>query len=259
MKIAQPGDGRRPDQRRVAGEHQNIFILLNVVARAHDGVTCAALFCLKNEFHAGVRDGGADLVRLMTYDHINIVRGNDLHGRSDHVRQQRLAANVMKNFCALGFEPGPFAGRHDYDSEAGGPFIREHHRTSYLIESSEILVIAVTAVIGRSRVIGGLKGTVSGFQILAITAILAILAICSYAPVWLFTSSWLLRVARRRSSSQRRSVAWRAKWSSSTKFPVMQRTPSASIAAQSHSTCCACSSAYRSNIAAETGVEFTKA
>jgi hypothetical protein len=36
------------------------------------------------------------------------------------VRQQRLASNLMKNFCAFGPKPGAFARRHDHN----GKFVR---------------------------------------------------------------------------------------------------------------------------------------
>jgi hypothetical protein len=88
-----------------------------LLAGAHDGVSGAALLSLQNELDAQRLDSGAHLFRLMAHDDIDVFGRNDLLGCFDNMRQQRLACYLMKHFGALGFKPGAFSRRHDYDGK----------------------------------------------------------------------------------------------------------------------------------------------
>ena len=46
--------------------------------------------------------------------------GDDLLRSLDHVRQQRLAGDLMQHFGAFGLETRAFARGHDHDGEVAG-------------------------------------------------------------------------------------------------------------------------------------------
>src|ERR1041385_209256 len=117
MKVAHLGNGFRADQRHVSRKHQDVAVSGNVLTGAHDGMAGAALFGLQNKLYAHGRDRGAYAFRLMADDHVNMFSRDNLLRRLDHMRQQRLAANLMQYLGAFRLEPGAFAGSHDYDCE----------------------------------------------------------------------------------------------------------------------------------------------
>jgi len=56
----------------------------------------------------------------MTNDCVHILCRKDLRCGRDHMRQQRLAANLVQDFGAPGFKPGTFAGGHDHNGQMMG-------------------------------------------------------------------------------------------------------------------------------------------
>src|SRR5271170_1494993 len=78
MKIPHLCDGLWPDQRRVAGKHQQCVIRFYRIARGLDSVSSSALLFLEHELDAGRGDSGFDSPGLVADDHEDILRGNDL-------------------------------------------------------------------------------------------------------------------------------------------------------------------------------------
>ena len=79
MQIADASDGLRPDQRHIAGEHQQM--LRKRLAREREvrldhlhGVAGAALLLLQHELHAGGRDGGLHALGLVADDAVDVLR-----------------------------------------------------------------------------------------------------------------------------------------------------------------------------------------
>jgi hypothetical protein len=60
VKLPEPLDGLRPDERHVAREHQNVLVAGDGLARALDGVAGAALLGLLDETNAGGGHRGLD-------------------------------------------------------------------------------------------------------------------------------------------------------------------------------------------------------
>ena len=73
---------------------------------------------LKHESDAGGGHRVADAIGFMADDGVDIFGGNYFRGGRDYVCQQRLAADFVQHFRVLGFQPGPFARRHDGDGDA---------------------------------------------------------------------------------------------------------------------------------------------
>src|SRR5215470_12902942 len=92
-------------------------MLLDLFARAHDGVPRALLWLLNNEMNACVLHSSADFLCLVADDDVNFFDGNNTPGAFNDVRQQRLAANLVQNFCAFGVKPCTLAGSHDDNRE----------------------------------------------------------------------------------------------------------------------------------------------
>ena len=119
MEVEQLGDGLGRDLRSVAGENDDMVVGGECWLRDHQSVAGAALLGLQNEIDAGVGDGGADAVGLVTDDGEDIAGRNHARGGGDDVRQQRLAADFMQNFRKLRLEPRAFPGGHDGDGDVG--------------------------------------------------------------------------------------------------------------------------------------------
>ena len=113
MKAPKPRDSLGADQRRVAGEHQNVLVAGDGLAGALDGVAGAALLCLFNEANARGGHRGLHPLRLVANDDENPARLHDAAGGGDDVRQQRLAADLVQHLGPLRLEPGSLARRHD--------------------------------------------------------------------------------------------------------------------------------------------------
>ena len=118
VKVSQLANGFRSDQRRVAREHNHRVVVCQRWARAQERVTGAALRLLQHELDAGVLNRLADALSLVADDSEDVCRGDDLLRRCDHVRQQRLASDLVKDFGMLRFQPRALASGHDRD---GGP------------------------------------------------------------------------------------------------------------------------------------------
>lgn len=101
MKIAQLANGFRSDERSISGEHDDLVVVRQRFARAHERVSGAALWILHYELDAGVLDRLADALGFVTDDCVDVGGGNDLLRGSDHVRQQRLASDLMQDFGKL--------------------------------------------------------------------------------------------------------------------------------------------------------------
>jgi hypothetical protein len=78
----------------------------------------AALFRLVDKADSRGRDGGFDSTGLMADDGVDVFRAGDAARRSDDVKQQRLAANFVKDLGATGVETGSLACGHDDDGES---------------------------------------------------------------------------------------------------------------------------------------------
>ncbi len=118
VKIADARDGLRRDQRNIARQHQHMLERRQRCARFHHGVTGAALLALQHESDAGGFQRRADLVRLMPDDGEDALRGNHLRRRRHHMRQQRLAANLVQDFGKPRLQPRALAGGEDGNREA---------------------------------------------------------------------------------------------------------------------------------------------
>ena len=103
----------------VAAEHENAVVCRNGLAGALDGMAGAELLGLVNETNAGGLHGGADYLRLMADDGVDVLNGNDAAGGVDDMREKRPAADLMEDLGALGVEPRSLARRHDEDCPLG--------------------------------------------------------------------------------------------------------------------------------------------
>jgi hypothetical protein len=128
MKITQVLDGAGKEQRHITGKHQNVLVSLHLFAGALNGVSGAALICLQDKLHAHGRHHRAHGFRLMADHNVDVSGRRDLQRRGNYVRQQRPAADFVKNLGAFGFEPRAFAGRHDDNGEglAGSHVLLRH-------------------------------------------------------------------------------------------------------------------------------------
>src|SRR5882724_12233573 len=79
----------------------------------------AALFSLKNKSDAAVCDGVLHALRFMADDGKDVLRGDDLFRRINHVLQQRLAANLVKHLGQLRLQARAFAGSENRHCKAG--------------------------------------------------------------------------------------------------------------------------------------------
>ena len=101
----------------VAVKHNHLVVGRQGIARNHQGVAGAFLRFLLDKFHAGVSDGLAHSVGLMTDDGVDIVRRDDLGRGGNHMRQQRLAADFVEHLGMFRFQPRALARSHDGDGE----------------------------------------------------------------------------------------------------------------------------------------------
>jgi hypothetical protein len=101
MKLAKLSNRIGLDQGDIAGKDENAFILADRIAGAHHGMSGAVLFSLDNKIDSCMLDGRAHLLRLVPNHNVNVFGLDDLAGRSNHMRQQRLAAHLMQHFGAL--------------------------------------------------------------------------------------------------------------------------------------------------------------
>src|ERR1700719_5025456 len=98
-------------------------------------MACAALFLLQNEVNSRVGNRLANAVRFMTNNSEYIPGGNHFGGGRDYVCHQWFSADLMQNFRVFGFEPRPFARRHNHDGKARvamwGTGLRFRHSIQY--------------------------------------------------------------------------------------------------------------------------------
>ena len=122
VKLPELLDRLRPDERHIAGKHQNVLVAGDGFACALDGVAGAALLCLLDE--ADARCGHCCLHPLcLVTDHgIDVARSHNLAGGGNHVGQQRLAANLVQHLGPLRLQPRPLARRHDDHGQLCVPF-----------------------------------------------------------------------------------------------------------------------------------------
>ncbi len=73
---------------------------------------------LQNEANSGVGDRLTDAIGFMTDDGVYILHRNNFRGRSDHMRQQRLSADLVQDFRMFGFQARAFARCHNCDGNA---------------------------------------------------------------------------------------------------------------------------------------------
>ena len=120
MKVEQEGDGLGRDLGSIAGENDDVVVVLEGGLSDHEGVSGAALFGLQNKIYAGGGDGGADAVGFVADDGEDIIRRDDTSGGGDDVRKQGLAANFVEDFWQLRFQACAFAGGHDGNGDVRG-------------------------------------------------------------------------------------------------------------------------------------------
>jgi hypothetical protein len=82
----------------------------------------APLLGLFHELHSQCGNGIPYQAGLMSHNHVNIFRWNNLPRRIDHVPYQRLAPDFVQNLWTLAFEPRSFSRSHNYDCELHRPF-----------------------------------------------------------------------------------------------------------------------------------------
>ena len=82
------------------------------------GVAGAALLGLEDELDAGMCDGGADAVGLVTDDAVDVVGGDNCFCGGDDVEEESTASDLMEDFGALTLETSAFACGHDGDGES---------------------------------------------------------------------------------------------------------------------------------------------
>ena len=107
------------NERRVAVEDDDQIVGGESLAGDHQRVSGAALFALQHETDAGGGDRVPDAVGFVPDDGIHIGGGNYFGRGRNHVRQQRLAADLMQHLGMLGFQARPFARCQDGDGYAG--------------------------------------------------------------------------------------------------------------------------------------------
>src|SRR5438477_8497245 len=102
MKTLQLRDRLRRDKRSIPGEHDDVIVPGERVARHHQCMPGATLFSLYHKANTGRFDGSTHPLPLMSNDRVNILGGDNLRGRCDYVGQKRPATNFMQHFWELG-------------------------------------------------------------------------------------------------------------------------------------------------------------
>ena len=125
VEVAECLEGGGLDEGDVAREDKKVFrsglaACDEVLAKLLHGVAGAALLRLQDEVNAGGGCGGTDYLRLVADDAVDLRGGGDGLGCGDDMQQQRLAADLMKDFGTAGLQTRAFARSHDSDSEGRG-------------------------------------------------------------------------------------------------------------------------------------------
>ena len=115
MKIAQLRDRFGRNQRRVAGEDNNLIVVRESVARHHECVPSAALRSLQHEIDSSMGNGLAHTLGFVADDGVDILGRDHFRRGSDNVRKQRFAANFVQHFRMFRFQPRAFTRSHDGD------------------------------------------------------------------------------------------------------------------------------------------------
>ena len=115
MKIAQLRDRFGRNQRRVAGEDNNLIVVRESVARHHECVPSAALWSLQHEIDSSMGNGLAHTLGFVADDGVDILGRDHFRRGSDNVRKQRFAANFVQHFRMFRFQPRAFTRSHDGD------------------------------------------------------------------------------------------------------------------------------------------------
>jgi hypothetical protein len=103
------------DERRVAGENDDVFRVADGAFGDEHGVAGAVLWLLQNGFRTERFDGGGNLFRLVSYYRDDFFRVERQAG-ADDVVHKRAATGMVKDFCEAGFEASAFASGEDEDS-----------------------------------------------------------------------------------------------------------------------------------------------
>src|SRR5208283_4438854 len=119
VKVAEFPNRLGGNQWSVSGKYDNlvIFTTRECFACHYERVSGATLLGLEHEVHAGAGNRRTHALRLMADDHEYVARGRDLCSRGDHIRQDRLAADLMQNLGMFRFESRALARRHNRDGD----------------------------------------------------------------------------------------------------------------------------------------------
>ena len=118
VRVAQPCDGLRTNERHIAGQHQQMLRCSSAgvavpVAHALQCVAGAQLLRLQDELYTSSGRRGLYLFRLVAHHHRDAVCRNDRLCRCNHVQQQRPAAHLVQHLGPRAAQAGALARSHD--------------------------------------------------------------------------------------------------------------------------------------------------